>query len=172
MGSAPLIVFVILIQRPKFHNYSLPRRTCPDGRSRSTAGPVGRKHGLLAWTSVHAFRKKPRESDGQSLWWPLPHVDPGRHPNAGHVLTAIRKLDDRCGVLVLGSSETAAILNYGIAAQKARTQDIIVKVNDITTHIRIKGDTSSGPTPCQITVISNSIFNTMFMILLESYKLY
>jgi len=99
--------------------------------------------------------------------------DPGRHPNAGHVLTAIRELDDHCGVLVLVASETAAILNYGIAAQKARTQGITVKVNDITTQIRIKGDTSSGPTLCQIKVISKSVFYTMFMIiLLESYKLY
>lgn len=55
--------------------------------------------------------------------------DHGRHPTAAQVLTAIRELDDRCGVLVLVASETAAILNYGIAAQKARTRGIIVKVN-------------------------------------------
>lgn len=73
--------------------------------------------------------------------------DPGRHPNAGQVLAAIRELDDRCGVLVLVASETAAILNYGIAAQKARTQGIIVKVNYITTQIRIKGKRLRGP-PC------------------------
>jgi len=57
--------------------------------------------------------------------------DRGRHPSAGHVLAAIRELDDRRGVLVLVASETTAILNYGIAAQKARTQGINVKVNDM-----------------------------------------
>ncbi|CAI6371185.1 unnamed protein product [Macrosiphum euphorbiae] len=55
-------------------------------------------------------------------------LDPGRHPNTGQVLTAIRELDDRCGVLVLVASETEAILNYGIAAQQARTQGINVKL--------------------------------------------
>jgi len=71
--------------------------------------------------------------------------DYGRHPSASHVLTAIRELDDRCGVLVLVASETAAILNYGIAAQKARTQGIIVKVNDITTQSELRGIRLRGP---------------------------
>ncbi|XP_029347038.1 putative 3,4-dihydroxy-2-butanone kinase [Acyrthosiphon pisum] len=70
--------------------------------------------------------------------------DPGRHPNAGHVLTAIRELDDHYGVLVLVASETAAILNYGIAAQKARTQGIIVKLLAVGDDVIRSRSTTGG----------------------------
>uniref|UniRef100_A0A2S2NCP4 Triokinase/FMN cyclase n=1 Tax=Schizaphis graminum TaxID=13262 RepID=A0A2S2NCP4_SCHGA len=70
--------------------------------------------------------------------------DNGRHPTAAQVLTAIRELDDRCGVLVLVASETAAILNYGIAAQKARTQGIIVKLLAIGDDVIRSQSTAGG----------------------------
>ncbi|KAF0770588.1 dihydroxyacetone kinase 1-like [Aphis craccivora] len=69
--------------------------------------------------------------------------DHGRHPTAAQVLTAIRELDDRCGVLVLVASETAAILNYGIAAQKARTRGIIVKLLAVGDDV-IRSQSASG----------------------------
>lgn len=53
----------------------------------------------------------------------------GRQPSATHVLTAIRELDDGHGVLVLVASELSARINYGIAATKARSLGINVKVN-------------------------------------------
>lgn len=54
----------------------------------------------------------------------------GRQPSVAHILEAIRELDDGCGVLILVASETSARLNYGIAATKARSRGINVKVNN------------------------------------------
>lgn len=53
----------------------------------------------------------------------------GRQPSATRVLTAIRELDDGRGVLVLVAGELSARLSYGIAATKARSLGINVKVN-------------------------------------------
>lgn len=52
----------------------------------------------------------------------------GRQPSVTNVLEAVRELDDGCGVLILVASETSARLNYGIAATRARSQGINVKV--------------------------------------------
>ncbi|XP_025193976.1 triokinase/FMN cyclase-like [Melanaphis sacchari] len=70
--------------------------------------------------------------------------DQGRHPTATQVLTAIRELDDRCGVLVLVANEMAAILNYGIAAQKARAQGIVVKLLAIGDDVIRSQSTTDG----------------------------
>jgi len=64
---------------------------------------------------------------------------------------AIRELDDHRGVLVLVASETAAILSYGIAAQKARSQGIIVKVINLFT-VQGRRGSFSGPILSQIII--------------------
>lgn len=54
----------------------------------------------------------------------------GRHPSAGQVVNTIRELDDRRGVLLLVASETSARINYGVAAERARSYGINVKVKN------------------------------------------
>lgn len=52
----------------------------------------------------------------------------GRHPSVDQMVNTIQELDDRHGVLLLVTSETSARINYGIAAERARSYGINVKV--------------------------------------------